>query len=95
MPPMITVREVFIARPGMASKLAKMFKSEMGETSKVMTDMTGSFNKVIIETNYENLAAFEKEMQEYMSKEKPATDTAKPSYTEMYTHGKREILRVW
>ena len=92
---MIVVREVFIAKPGMASKLATMFKSEMGRDVKVLTDMTGSFNKVIVESEYENLAAFEQEMQEYMKKPRPASDPSKPNYQEMYTHGKREIFRTW
>jgi len=92
---MITVREVFIARPGMASKLAAMFKAEMGEGSRVMTDMTGMFNKVVVETNYEDMAAFDKEMQEYMKQPKAAPDPSKPSHTDMYTEGKREIFRVW
>jgi hypothetical protein len=96
---MIVVREVFIAKPGMASKLATMFKAEMskemGKDVKVLTDMTGSFNKVVIESEYENIAAFDREMQEYMKQAKPATDPSKPNYQEMYTHGKREIFRVW
>lgn len=92
---MITVREVFIAKPGMASKLAKMFKAEMGEGSKAMTDMTGTFNKVVIETDYEDMAAFDREMQAYLKEPKAAPDPSAPSHTEMYTHGKREIFRVW
>lgn len=92
---MITVREVFIARPGMASKLAERFKVEMGKESKVMTDMTGVYNKVVIETEYEDLASFDREIREFMKRPKPAPDPAKPSHTEMYTEGKREIFRVW
>ena len=95
---MIIVREVFIAKPGMASKLATMFKAEMAERGKgwkVMTDMTGSFNKVVMETEYENMAAFEEEWQEFMKQPRPASDPSKPNYTEMYLHGKREIFRVW
>lgn len=92
---MIIVREVFIAKPGMASKLATMFKEMMGENSRVMTDMTGTFNKVVIEHQYENMVAFDKEMQEYAKQPKAAPDPKKPSHTEMYTEGKREIFRVW
>ena len=92
---MIVVRETFIAKPGMASKLAKFFKAEMGRDAKVMTDMTGSFNTVVMEAEYENVAAFEKEMQEFMSQAKTPGDQAKSTYQEMYMHGKREIFRVW
>jgi hypothetical protein len=97
---MIVVREVFHAKPGMASKLAKMFKEmipdEMGQRYKIMTDMTGPFNQVVMEGEYEDLAAFEKDMQEYMSQQsnqKP--DPSKPSHVDMYVSGKREIFRVW
>ena len=92
---MIVVREVFVAKPGMASKLATFFKAEMGREAKVMTDMTGSFNTVVMEAEYESVGAFEREMQEYMNKPKTPSDAPKSSYQEMYTHGKREIFRVW
>ena len=92
---MIVVRETFIAKPGMASKLATFFKAEMGRNAKVMTDMTGSFNTVVMEVEYESVAAFEKEMQEYMSKAKMPSDAPKSNYQEMYTHGSREVFRVW
>ena len=92
---MITVREVFIAKPGMASKLATKFKSEFPKESKVMTDLTGVYNKVVVEMQYEDLAAFDRDMQEFMKQPKPAPDPSKPSHTEMYSQGKREIFRVW
>lgn len=97
---MIVVREVFIAKPGMASKLAKMFKDQMaredmGNGSKVMTDMTGIFNKVVVETEYDDMAAFDKEMQEFMKQPVGKPDPSKPSHVDMYIRGKREIFRVW
>ena len=51
---MIVVRETFIAKPGMASKLATWFKAEMeGQRGcRVMTDLVGSFNSVIMETEF-------------------------------------------
>lgn len=94
---MIVVRETFIAKPGMASKLAAWFKAEMeGQRGcRVMTDLVGSFNSVIMETEFENMAAFEKEWQEYMNQPKSAPDPSKPKHTDMYIEGKREIFRVW
>ena len=95
---MIIVREVFHAKPGMASQMVKVFKEMMDEggpgprNSKIMTDLTGPFNKVILETEYESLAAFEKEMQEYMKMSQTRGSTSK--HVEMYTQGKREIYRV-
>ena len=67
----------------------------MGQSARVLTDMTGVFNKVVIETEYEDMAAYDRMMQEYMRQPRPAPDPAKPSHTEMYVQGKREIFRVW
>ncbi|HZM25823.1 MAG TPA: hypothetical protein VFB89_00520 [Gemmatimonadales bacterium] len=97
---MIIVREIFIAKPGMASKLATKFKEEMaGESSgngfKVLTDVVGSYNTVVIESEYPDLTAFDKEMKEFSSKPRPKPDPSKPSHTDMYVEGRREILRVW
>ena len=101
---MIVIREEFIAKPGMASKLATMFKEmfkeemtqgNMGRDAKVMTDMTGPFNKVVIEREYDDMAAFDKEMKEYMKQPKQKPDPSKPSHVDMYMEGKREIFRVW
>ena len=49
---MLIVREVFVAKPGCASKLAALFKEtvQMGWAGncRVMTDMTGDFNRVVL-----------------------------------------------
>ena len=97
---MIIIREVFHAKPGMASKLAKMFKETMPPEAaarfKVMTDLTGPYNTVVMEAEYEDLASFEKEMAEFMkqqSAQKP--DPSKPSHVDMYISGGREIYRLW
>ena len=88
---MLIIREVFIAKPGQASKLAKMFKEYM-PGSKIMTDMAGTFNTVVAETEVESLAAFEKRMEDYKKESK--TDNKMKGYTEMYMKGKREIYQV-
>lgn len=94
---MILVREVFIAKPGMASKLAKMFQEMMGEMpkSRVMTDLVGPYNTVIMEGEYEDLEAWGAEMKKYMEDSKKAPDPSKPSHTDMYLTGQREIYRIW
>lgn len=61
----------------------------------VMTDMTGVFNKVVIETEYADMVAYDREMQNYMSQPQPAPDPSKPRHIDMYMEGKREIFRVW
>ena len=95
---MIIIREFFIAKPGQAGKLAKLMKevqNDLGNqrTCRVMTDLTGDFNKVVMETEVENLGAFESRMQEY-GKNTAIREKLK-GYTEMYLTGSREILRVW
>jgi len=87
------IREVFITKPGQASKLAKLMKEVMPK-SLVMTDVTGVFNKVVVATEIENLAAFEERMKEYSSNKNKGAEVKMKGYTDMYTSGKREIYRV-
>lgn len=101
---MYIIREVFIAKPGQASKLAKLFKkmADSGMGGRVMTDMVGPYNTVVTEFEVESLADWEKEMQKYRSgepdpnMEKLDSETKKEMehYTEMYTHGRREIYQI-
>lgn len=94
---MYIVRETFIAKPGMASKLAKMFKEALASHQhrtkiRVLTDMVAEFNCVVIESEASSLDEFEKSLTEY------ATDTEihekMKGYTDMYVSGRREIYRV-
>lgn len=58
---MIIIHDIFICKPGNASKLAKKFKEAMGGMSElvnIMTDMTGQYNKVVMVTRYENLTDY-------------------------------------
>jgi hypothetical protein len=94
---MYVVRDIFTARPGMASKLAKIMKEvgtmQRGPKTRVLTDMVAGYNTVIMETEFKDLAAFEKNMEEYASM--PADVRQKMAgYTDLWTTGKREILRV-
>ena len=97
---MIIVHDIFIAKPGNASKLAKMFKEVMtgnNELVNIMTDMTGQFNKVVVVTQHENLTAYEqsweKMKQNTQAMEKMKTVMA--GYTDLYLTGSREIYQVW
>lgn len=92
---MIIVRETFIAKPGMASKLATTMKeagSVLGHKVHVMTDMVGDFNSVVMETEFENLGEFESRMQEYGKNKEVHKKMA--GYTDMYQSGKREVYTV-
>ena len=65
---MLIIREVFIAKPGQASRLAKLFKNAsrvMPGKVRIMTDLVGKFNKVVMETEVKSLAEFEKRMKQY------------------------------
>jgi hypothetical protein len=94
---MLVVREVFVANPGCASKLAALFKetvqSGWAGACRVMTDITGDFNRVVLETEVESLAELEKRMQEYMNNK--AMHEKMKGYTDLYKTGGREIFRVW
>lgn len=89
---MYIIREVFIAKPGQASKLAKLFK-EIWPDVQVMTDMTGVFNKVVMETEVESLDHAEKRLASYTTHAKDHEKMA--AVREMYTQGKREIYKIW
>ena len=97
---MIIVHDIFICKPGNASKLAKLFKEVMtGNTElvNIMTDMTGQYNRVIMVSQYKNLTDYEQSWEKY----KEDTEAMKKmnekmkDYHEMYLTGSREIYQVW
>ena len=96
---MIIVHDIFICKPGNASKLAKKFKEGMTGTSElvnILTDMTGQFNKVVMVTTYESLAAYEQSFEKYKQNTevtKKMTE-AMAGYQDMYLTGSREIYQV-
>ena len=97
---MIIVHDIFVCKPGNASKLAKKFKEAMAGNNdlvNVMTDMTGQFNRVIMVTKYDNLTAYEQSWEKYMkqSEEMKKMEEAMAGYQDMYLTGSREIYRVW
>jgi hypothetical protein len=92
---MYIVRETFTAKPGKSSALAALFKKFMAEIPghvRVMTDAVGPFNTVVIDTEVEDLAAFEALMRDYAAR--PDIREKLQGYTEMYQTGRREIFRV-
>ena len=97
---MIIVHDIFICKPGNASKLAKLFKEVMSgnsELTNIMTDMTGQYNRVVMVSQYENLTAYENSWKKY---EEDTEANRKMSekmkgYQEMYLTGSREIYQTW
>src|SRR5690349_7430726 len=91
---MIIVHDIFICKPGNASRLAKKFNeamSGMTELVHVMTDQVGQYNKVVMVSQYENLAAYEQSFQKYMEKseEMKRMEEAMARYHDMYLTGSR------
>ena len=97
---MIIVHDIFVCKPGNASKLARMFKEAMEgneELVNIMTDMTGQFNRVIMVSQYENLTAYEQSWEKYMqnSEEMKKMQEKMQGYHDMFLTGSREIYKVW
>ena len=93
---MIVVRNCFVAKPGQASKLAAQFK-EVGTVfpdmkARVLTDLTGDFNRVILEYEARDVGEFEARMKEYATNQQ-IRDKMK-GYTDLYVTGTREILQI-
>ncbi len=97
---MIIVHETFVAKPGNASKLAKMFKEatkDSPDVKNILTDMTGAYNRVIMVSQYETLSAYEQSWEKL--KQDPTAmkkmEEAMKGYQDMYQTGSREIFQVW
>ena len=63
----------------------------------ILTDMTGDFNKVVMVSKYDNLAAYEQNFEKYMkdSEEMKKMKEKMQGYHDMYQSGSREIYQVW
>jgi len=92
---MIIVRSCFIAKPGHGSKLAAQLKEAAALAMpkyRVLTDLTGDFNRVILEYEAENVAEFEARMKQYMTDERFREKMK--GYTDLWITGNREILQI-
>ena len=93
---MIVVRNVFTATPGNASKLAAQVKSAASAGKlprhRVLTDVTGEFNRVILEYEVDSIGDFEERLKDYATNE--ALRTAMKGYTDLYLTGHRELLQT-
>jgi len=97
---MIIVHDIFVCKPGNASKLAKQFKEAMkgfSEVVHIMTDMTGQYNRVIMVSQYDSLTAYEKSWEKYKedTEENRKMSEKMAGYTDMYLTGSREIYQTW
>ena len=97
---MIIVHDIVVCKPGNASRLAKLFKEVMGsnkELVRIMTDMTGQYNRVIMVTQYDSLTAYEQSWEKYKenTEEMKKMQEKMAGYPDMYLTGSREIFQVW
>src|SRR5687767_4765040 len=60
---MIVVRNTFVCKPGCASKLAAQLKEAMASrkdmNARILTDLTGDFNRVVMEFEGASFGDFE------------------------------------
>lgn len=93
---MIVVRNCFTAKPGQASKLAAQLKEAAGvaglRNHRVLTDVTGEFNRVVLEYEAENVGEFEARMRDYATNERFREKMK--GYTDLWVTGKRELMQV-
>jgi len=99
---MIIVQETFVCKPGNASKIAKLFKEwaeiRPRKNTRILTDMTGQWHRVVVVSEYENLADYEKELENMMQNQTPEEKALAEKFkdmNEMYVSGGREIFKVW
>jgi hypothetical protein len=98
---MIVIRDVFRCKPGRAKVLIEQFKTAMplmmeGEENpgkyRILVDAVATYWTVVIESEAESLAAFEKMMSEM--KPSPEAEKAMEGYMDNVDGGYREIFRV-
>ncbi len=97
---MIIVHDIFICKPGNASKLAKLFKEVMADNKElvnILTDMTGQYNRVVLVSKYDNLTAYEQSWEKYkeQTEEMKKMQEKMAGYHDIYLTGSREIFQVW
>ena len=66
---MLIIRNCFVAKPGHASKLAAQLKAAAATANipkhRILTDLTGDFNRVVLEFEVENIGQFEERLKDY------------------------------
>jgi hypothetical protein len=93
---MIVIRNCFVAKPGSAGKLAAQLKEAAAAANisshRVLTDLTGDFNRVVLEYEAENIVDYETRVKKYTTD--PAFREKMQGYTELWVSGYREILQI-
>ena len=90
---MLIVRDIFTARPGQASKLARLILEVTADepNRRVLTDFVSTHNTVVAEMEVEDLDAYTKILEK---RKKYAEKFRAAGYTDLFYTGRREILEV-
>ena len=93
---MFVVRNVFRCKPGQAKVVVEKFKKSMSFEGmgkhRILVDHVANFWTVVLETEVEDLAAFEKQLSEYG--QRPEVQEVMSGYLDLIDGGHREIFRV-
>jgi hypothetical protein len=85
-----------VAKPGNASKLAAQLKDAASSGKfaryRILTDLTGEFNRVILEFEVADIAEFEAQWKDYSTNE--AFRAKMKGYTDLWNSGSREIMQI-
>jgi hypothetical protein len=92
----LVVRNCFVAKPGSAGALAAKMKEAFAAAGvpkhRVLTDLTGGFNRVIVELEVADMSEAESTLRRY--RESDAFKTVMAGYTDLWISGSREMLRI-
>ncbi len=97
---MYVVRDVFRCKPGHSKSVAERFtktvpmmkKMKGFVSARVLVDLVADYWTVVLETEVESLAEFERQMKDYSSSRE--LQNAMKGYMEDVEGGHREVFRV-
>lgn len=93
---MFVIRNVFKCKPGQAKNVIERFQKSMalmeGVDHRIMVDYVADFWTVVIETETEDIAGFEKQFSEYGKR--ADVQAAMSGYLDSVESGRREIFRI-
>ena len=97
---MFVVRDVFRCKPGKAKELVEKFKKTVATMERddrftnvrIMVDAIADYWTVVLESDVETLADFEKHMNEFGAR--PEVREAMAGYMDLVIEGRREIFRL-
>lgn len=91
---MILIRDIFQVQFGKAGEMVEMMKQNPmeGMHGRVLTDLSGPYDTVVVETEVESIDEYFRRMREMFAQEQP--DEAMQAMGEMIVSGRREIFTI-